>query len=857
MWKSTFGKILIRTVLFLVIFTGTVLIMNTISNRGSRAAYVELRGTTLPVVFTCIDGEILSPVPAYKKEMNTSLIRDAVIPLVGDSRTVTVYLDERNMMLRDVKYQLRDTISGNLIEEGDFDILKEQRDGMTGYSCELRMDMARNKEYTFEVVASDNAGELLRFYARVIRLSRDRLPELLVSAEEFHELLLSEENDKLKSTLKEYMDDNAPEDFKTDDPGFVSLQSDYDTLTWGELKPEIVGGRERALTEIYDDGGTIVYRYRICTADDEKMSRIRYYDVEEQFSMEYVPEQDMARVVNYFRRVRENYQDEDFEREINGLNFGLQDHTPNYLLNDDLEYMLFEADDSVWYYDYAKSTLTRLYGSEKTSFLYADAQGIKLLSVDEKDAYYAIYGRMSSGNHEGENGVLVQHFKAEDRTIEECAFIQTNLPYFWLTQELEKLLYMDAVNGQIYYMLNGSLRSYSLEQKEERILVESLDDRDLHVSSDGSVIAFPDSGNGASGYDSLQLWDLVSGKRTTIEKSGMKLAALDFVGTDFVYGAARPDGVRTAADGSTNYLFTSVVFVGRDGKEEKNYQKSGILVSDVRFLSNTIYLTRVTSVEGGKITAEAAPDYISYKVEETRGKAVIRRGDNGSYQLILPSFLYLTSIPEHLIARLSEDTGTEVYVDGKTDEDSAYLWHAGELAMRSVRTGSLVREAVSIRGTVKMPDGSVLYRIRTGAPYLTVAEQVEYIQADPGENGYKACLIMCLQMAGVTVDSDALDRILAEGTIGSWEKAFKEISGGTVRGLNLSGANLETALLYLGDGIPFAVRLEDHYVLVVSFNSDAIRYYDPIMKYEIRTARSDFRRKIAASGNEIYSYISD
>ena len=165
----------------------------------------------------------------------------------------------------------------------------------------------------------------------------------------------------------------------------------------------------------------------------------------------------------------------------------------------------------------------------------------------------------------------------------------------------------------------------------------------------------------------------------THAKSGKKLAPLAFVGTDFVYGAARPDGVRTAADGSTNYLFTSVVFVGRDGKEEKNYQKSGILVSDVRFLSNTIYLTRVTSVEGGKITAEAAPDYISYKVEETRGKAVIRRGDNGSYQLILPSFLYLTSIPEHLIARLSEDTGTEVYVDGKTDEDSAYLWHAGEL----------------------------------------------------------------------------------------------------------------------------------------------------------------------------------
>ncbi len=112
-------------------------------------------------------------------------------------------------------------------------------------------------------------------------------------------------------------------------------------------------------------------------------------------------------------------------------------------------------------------------------------------------------------------------------------------------------------------------------------------------------------------------------------------------------------------------------------------------------------------------------------------------------------------------------------------------------------------------------------------------------------------------MAGVSTDKETVNNILKEGTTGSWERAFKEISGGTVMGLNLSGANLDTAIVYLGDGIPFAVKLEDRYVLVVSFNQDAIRYYDPIRKYEIRTARSDFRRKVAASGNEIYLYVNE
>ena len=857
MWKSTFGKIVIRTVLFIAIFIGTALIVNSISNRGSRAAYVELRGTTLPVVFTCQDGEILSPMPAYKQEMNTSLIRDAIIPLYGDDRTVTVYLDERNMMLSGVKYQLRDTESGNLIEEGDPEILPEQKDGMTGYTCNLRMDMTRNKEYTFSVVVNDNLGDVLRFYARVIRLSRDRLSTMLASAEDFHKLLRSEKNDKLKATLKEYLDDDPPDDFMRDDPGFVSFQSDYDTLTWGELKPELIGTAERSLTEITDDSGTLVYRYRICSADEE-MTQLTYYDVEEHFSLEFVPELDASRVVNYFRRVRENYRDENFDRNLNGVRFGVSDHEPDYLLSDDLKFMIFVADDSVWYYDYDLSTITRVYGAEKTSFIYAEAQGFKLLSVNEKEAYYAIYGRMNSGNHEGENGILVQRFSTGDRTIEDCVFIRTDLPYFWLEQELEKLLYMDPVNGQLYYLLDRSLRSFSVEKKEESILVEGLDESEVYVSSDSSVVAFPDSGDSSSGYDSLQLWDLSSGKKTSITKTGMKLAPLDFVGTDFVYGAARPDCVGKAADGSTTYLFSSIIFISRSGKEEKNYQKSGILVSDVTFLSNTIYLSRVTSVEGGRITASAAPDYISYKVEETRGRAVLSNaGADGGYGLVFPSFMYLTSIPEHLIARLSEAAGTEVYVDGTTDSDCAYLWQAGELMDRSRRIGSLVRDAVTIRGSVKLLDGSVLYRIRTGAPYLTVADQVEYVPAEEGEDGYVSCLIMSLQMAGVSSDRETVNSILREGTAGSWERAFNEISGGTVRGLNLSGANLETALLYLGDGIPFAVRLEDRYVLVVSFNQDAIRYYDPIRNYEIRTARSDFRRKVADSGNEFYLYVSD
>ena len=855
MWKSTFGKIVIRTVLFLVIFTGTALIVNMISNRGSRAAYVELRGTSLPVLFTCVEDTILSPVPAYQQDMDASLLRDAVVPLVEDDRTVTVYLDERNDVLQDVQYRLRNVTDGNLIEEGEPEVLDIQKDGMTGYRATLRMDLVRNREYTFELLASGLGGKQLHFYIRVIRLNRSRMGSFLTAAEDFHNLLLSEKNDQQKSTLTPYLQ-YTPDDVDPQDLGFVSLQSDYETLVWGELKPEMIGKRETSLSEISETCGTIVYRYRVCTTDEE-LSQLKYYDVEEHFSLEYTPEKDSSRVINYFRKVRESYQDADFDRNLNGLRFGIRDQQPVYLMSEDSEYLIFEADDSVWFYDYNASTITRIFGSEKSAFLYGTSQGTKPLYADEKEAWFAVYGRMDSGRHEGENGLLLQVFRKETRTIEEVVFLKTNISYPQLRMELEKMLYLDKSRGKLYYLMGQSLRSYSFDSQEESVLVDRLRDADLFTSDDSSVVAWPEQTEGL-GVEKIQLRDLSTDHSVTIERKGKKLCPLAFVGTDFVYGAADPDRVRLAADGSAQYLFSNVYFVDRIGREEKNYQKSGVLISDVTFLSNTIYLTRVLETEGSWVTVEYTPDYISYKAEETRGKAILKN-DSGQegYSLIFPSGLYLTSVPEHLIARLSEDEGKILSVEGESVGDVGLLYRAGDLVETSSRIGSLVRDAVTLRGTVRTLDGSVLYRLRTGVPYLTVADQVDYIKADEaGADGYAECLSMCLQKAGVSATRDQVKQIAKSGT-GSWEKAFADFSGGTVRGLNLSGADLETAILYLGDGIPFATKLEDRYVLVVSFNSDAIRFYDPIRGYEIRPDRNDFRRRVVASGNEFYLYAEE
>ena len=848
-------KILIRSVLFLFVFSGTALIVNAISNRGSRNAYVELSGTALPVVFTCVDGEMISPLPAYKQDMDSALLRDGVIPLVGEERTVTVYVEERAYPLQNITYELRNPVDGNLIEEGEMNLLG-MKNGRTGYEATLRMDMKRKKEYTFVVLADTMTGEKLHFYAKVLRLEKEELRSFMSGAMEFHSFLLAEKTEEQKNELARMQNFYPPEEYNRTDLGSVSLASEYETLTWGEMKPEISGEIVIALTEIAEDSATLALRYKIFTVDEE-LKELTYYDVEEYFSMEFVPELAKARVVNYFRKVREAFRNTDFEREINGVNLGLSDREPRHLLTEDNEHMLLVQDGCVWYYDYNASTLTRIYGTEIKDYLFENAEDYRLLSVNEEDAYFAVFGRMDSGTHEGENGILVQHYRLKERTIEECAFIRTNLPMSWLNQETGRLIYMDVKSDKLYYLLNRGLRTINIKTGETEILADGLSDDEVLVSSDGSVVAFPEDLDETPGHDRIQLWDLANDSRTVLQQTGRKLQPLSFVGTDFVYGVARPDKIGIAADGGVKYYFSNVIFVKRTGHEEKNYQKPDILVSDVEFLSNTIYLTRVVSVEGGTVLTDTTPDYISYKTEDVRGKAVMSNlGGADGYQLVFPSYIYMTSVPELLVARLSEEEGPNAEVDGNVNSTSAYLFRAGEVAARSGRVGTLVREAAENGGTVLMADGSLLFRQKTGAPYLSVADRVDYIPAESGENGYEVCLTMLLRTAGVETDADTVRRVLKDPeVVGSWDVAYNRIADGAVRGLNISGADLDTAILFLGDGIPFATKLEDRYVLVVSFNNDAIRYYDPIRNTEVRTDRGGFRRKVQQSGDEFYTYV--
>ena len=89
----------------------------------------------------------------------------------------------------------------------------------------------------------------------------------------------------------------------------------------------------------------------------------------------------------------------------------------------------------------------------------------------------------------------------------------------------------------------------------------------------------------------------------------------------------------------------------------------------------------------------------------------------------------------------------------------------------------------------------------------------------------------------------------------SWENAFAEYTLGV--GINISGIDLDTALYFLDRDVPFAACIDDgRYVLVISYNSTHIRYYDPVLDEEVKVTRKSFKSSLSMHGNTMYTYTS-
>lgn len=860
-----FLQIIIRVVLFAVIFAGTALIVNLIYMRSGSSSMSEMSGSVLPEISFSVGGREVCRTPGYLSSISAGLMKECEVPL-GSDNSVSVILPSDDDYADAISYELRDPATDNLIENGTVTDAAG-----ASVNIPLRMNITPDKDYSLIIELGSDRKDPLFYYVKVLRPGRDYVSSMLDYAEAFHELTFRNEGageglipDVDVSTagdaLRPVTSDDIAEIFSSNsktsgyDYGQVDMQSSYDEVTWGSLNPERVTKAVPRIRELFQDGAVIEMAYIMKSHDDKEET---YYRTREVYRLSYDASLGRPVLMDYVRTAEEIISGRSIESSVNGISLGINSTDMIEMKSsDNMYFTAYEAAGSLWIYDYksARQDLAYEYLSVDSpdERLLDSPCGIRIMTVtDDGNVTFAVYGRMGRGRHEGRNGICIYSYDTHKLELTEIMFVETGIPYDMLSVEAARFMYYDEEGGVFYTFMNNEMVALGTGRRSAESLAEGIPASDFHVSKSGDVIVFPDSSDPES-VTSVTVRNFKEGIENTFSADGMQLSILGFTDEDPVIGAAAKENAAVGADGKADFKLSAIYILDTEGNIRDVYEKSGRLITD--------YV-----IEDGKITVsktatwgDASRDHITHNnANALKDPSVVSLDEAYKRRVLAISFpqdsrnVYVVYEPGVMASIASENTESMYFIDYKTPPGRYFIYRGGGIVSADMSCGSAIKKAQEIGGTVSDSSGRTVYDGKDPLSYHTIAGRFRYVSAASEEESYVSCLEASMNAAGLSYIGSGIS-IEPES---DWEDTFTDISGGNVSGLNISGISLDTAMYYISEGSPVTAKADGRYVLIVSYNNKYIRYYDPVKGEEEKVSRKTFTKSVQESGNELYTYV--
>ena len=833
-----------RVLLFAALFLLAAFVTDRMSNMNADKVAREVGVPQLPEVCIYKDGRIINRLDGYKTKMDTSLDRMSIVPLVN-GKNISAMVD--SSYTGTVKYELRDISGEKLIENGEMQrvgtVNAEKVNGFikvsginTGsevrgsgiYSVDLRMDMQKGTEYSFAVLLSDN-GQTVRYYTRVVVLERDFLSKMLDFSADYNAKVFP-------STSKiggEYDDQFANDDEDDEDKKDESL--DMKKL-WGSINPILVTTIIPRVKEVSESTALVELKYIVESNDT---GNVIEYGIADYLYLSYDNSTDSVSLMNSVRYVDEIFSSENIPLGEKAEH-ELRADKSSYKWSPNTEMGAFTEAGEVWIYDRKEGTAARLYGSgsrnRESDYCYFNPGSPRVISVDDEGTtYFTVVGRQNYDRLEGRNGISLYKYNLKKTELSLLFFLETPESYEALRLGADRFTWYDPEKMELYTIIDGSLQVYNITTGDATRLSERLPEDMIYASENGECVAFPNVSD-AGGADELTLMNMKDLGEYHLSHSGRKLSIIGFKDDVLIYGAAKPTDIVTGSDDQTVFMFSEIYIVNGKGEVTREYKKDGLLISNVELTSNDLKLTRVTGENGSY--KPATDDHLIYKVSQPEE------------DISLPKLLYERSYLTEVLVRetaASFITG-EQKTEGKKDRVFVYADEGLKQSFASLGRAFVYQQENG--GIVVSADGEVIYGTKETAPYLTVAGTFDYISCEDAKDSLAACTFMSMRCAGI--DTGGFDNPAATKT--GYVETIAEHTD-AIEGLNISGATVDAAINFLSDGIPFTAKMPDgRYVLVISYNANYIRYYDPVKGDEVRTTRYSFTEDVKDAGEEIYVY---
>lgn len=452
--------------------------------------------------------------------------------------------------------------------------------------------------------------EQVHFYTRITRPDELSLKECLDFAQDFHAKTLEKSS---QEELENYLETNAEGDNTTYQT--VTIHSDADHVTWGNLSPQVVEEPEWSIKESNSVYTSLLAQYQVTCAGDT--GEIETYDVREFFRIRYV--QGEIYLLDYNRKMEQIFDANQKVLDQNGILLGIASSDISYETNSSGNIVSFVRNGNLWTYNAKQNELAQVFsfsnieGNDARSRY--DQHNIRIISVEKNGSTaFAVYGYMNRGAHEGEVGVDIYYYDIEKNVVQEKAFIPSTKSFAIAEEELGKMVYYNQDQNLLYILAGGKFYKIDLTKDEQTVLAKNLEEGQYTVSADGHLIAYQTSGTINTAQE-IKVLNLKTDEENAVAaKSGEAIRPLGFIGSDFVYGYLRQEDVGHTAAGGELFPMYELEIRNSENEVMKTYSADQIYISDVFIEENMMTLNRV--VKSGETYTVTSQDYISSNEEK-------------------------------------------------------------------------------------------------------------------------------------------------------------------------------------------------------------------------------------------------
>lgn len=820
------------------VFLIAVIVFSFLTNQGNADMTADMGGATLPRI-QIVSGEYeINPLVGYVSEMNVGKMRSTITPVDFQSG-IALRIEEGVLPIKALTYEVCSS-------DGKEILYKEKRKEI-GEEASLTfpgLELA-DREAILKLTLHTEKQDIY-YYTRICTKEGTDSDACLAFAERFHNMTFGKENTE---SIAAYLE-NGTEDDETENLQKVTIHSDAEHLTWGELRPQIKGEVSRSIKEISGNYMTIVYDYEVECAGEQDETEV--YQIREYLKVRYA--EGTEYLLDYERTMEQELDASGNVLDNNGILLGIAKEELPYMANEAGTIVSFVQAGELWNYNQSQDALSLV-------FSFADSEGydirnlykeheIQIVSVNEQgDTTFKVIGYMNRGEHEGEVGTAIYFFDIEKNFVEEKAFIPDNISSEILLKEQEQLVYYNEQQEVLYAMKEGTLYKVDLEKGKKEALVENLE-KDQYVSSkDGRLLAYQ-TVSSLENAEEVKVLDFVTGKERTVTcSSGEFIRPLGFVSEDFVYGIGRKEDAGAFVTGEHVCPMYKLEIRDTDNEVVKTYQADQVYVTGVTVEEKMLILDRV--VKNESVYTAVAKDYITSneEVEKSNISVETYTSDEKERQVRIKYESGISDKKPKLLKpkQVLFENPVLIPFEEEGEAEVFYTYGKGKLLGIYASAADAIRQANENQGLVVSESQKYVWERGNRSLVYDIAG----VDLSPYQEGntLAAALNRLFAYEGKTVD--------AAGEMAAGKKPIEILQEqflGNV--LDLHGCSPEELCYILGKGTPIIAMTDlNNAVLLIGYNDSMITYVKPDTGEKVSVPYEELEALTVASGNTYLGYL--